>query len=195
MAKSYGDSVSSARQDILDTFDSKVAELQEQKRLDDERKEAERKAKEAKDEAERKAAEEAAKKAEEERKKREEELKAAEEAAEKERQAKAEEEKKKREEEERLRKAQSQSQTLFDQTPTVSAPVKVKVSHHIEVDAPNGYLAIIQMWWAHEGSNMSLEELAKKLGFMVKTCEKLKNKDDISVIDEHVLYVEDIAAK
>lgn len=195
LAKSYGDSVSSARQDILDTFDSKVAELQEQKRLDDERKEAERKAKEAKDEAERKAAEEAAKKAEEERKKREEELKSAEAAAEKERQAKAEEEKKKREEEERLRKAQSQSQTLFDQTPTVSAPVKVKVSHHIEVDAPNGYLAIIQMWWAHEGSNMSLEELAKKLGFMVKTCEKLKNKDDISVIDEHVLYVEDIAAK
>ena len=195
LAKSYGDSVSSARQDILDTFDSKVAELQEQKRLDDERKEAERKAKEAKDEAERKAAEEAAKKAEEERKKREDELKAAEEAAEKERQAKAEEEKKKREEEERLRKAQSQSQTLFDQTPTVSAPVKVKVSHHIEVDAPNGYLAIIQMWWAHEGSNMSLEDLAKKLGFMVKTCEKLKNKDDISVIDEHVLYVEDIAAK
>jgi len=195
LAKSYGDSVSSARQDILDTFDSKVAELQEQKRLDDERKEAERKAKEAKDEAERKAAEEAAKKAEEERKKREDELKAAEEAAEKERQAKAEEEKKKREEEERLRKAQSQSQTLFDQTPTVSAPVKVKVSHHIEVDAPNGYLAIIQMWWAHEGSNMSLEELAKKLGFMVKTCEKLKNKDDISVVDEHVLYVEDIAAK
>ena len=195
LAKSYGDSVVSARQDILDTFDSKVAELQEQKRLEDERKEAERKAKEAKDEAERKAAEEVAKKAEEERKKREEELKAAEAAAEKERQAKAEEEKKKREEEERLRKAQSQSQTLFDQTPTVSAPVKVKVSHHIEVDAPNGYLAIIQMWWAHEGSNMSLEELAKKLGFMVKACEKLKNKDDISVIDEHVLYVEDIAAK
>ena len=195
LAKSYGDSVTSARQDILDIFDSKVAELQEQKRLEDERKEAERKAKEAKDEADRKAAEEAAKKAEEECKKREEELKAAEAAAEKERQAKAEEEKKKREEEERLRKAQSQSQTLFDQTPTVSAPVKVKVSHHIEVDAPNGYLAIIQMWWAHEGSNMSLEDLAKKLGFMVKACEKLKNKDDISVIDEHVLYVEDIAAK
>lgn len=195
LVKSYTDSVAQTKQDILDTFDSKIAELQEQKRLEDERKEAERKAKEAKDATERKAAEEAAKKAEEEKKKREEELKAAEAAAEKERQAKAEEEKKKREEEERLRKAQSQSQTLFDQTPTVSAPVKVKVSHHIEVDAPNGYLAIIQMWWAHEGSNMSLEDLAKKLGFMVKACEKLKNKDDISVIDEHVLYVEDIAAK
>jgi len=123
------------------------------------------------------------------------ELKAAEEAAEKERQAKAAEEQKKREEEERLRKAQSQSQTLFDQTPSVAAPVKAKVSHHIEIDAPEGYLAIIQMWWAHEGSKMSLEDLGKKLSFMTKTCEKLKNKEDITVIDENVRYVEDIAAK
>lgn len=167
LVKSYSDSVSSARQDILDTFDSKIAELQEIKKTADEN----------------------------ERKRKEEELKAAEAAAEKERQAKAAEEKRKREEEERLRKAQSQSQSLFDQTPTVSAPVKVKVSHHIEVDDPKGYIAIIQMWWAHEGSNMSLEDLNKKLGFMVKTCEKLKNKEDISVTDDNVRYVEDIAAK
>jgi hypothetical protein len=167
LSKSFTDSVAQTKQDILDTFDSKIAELQEIKKTADE---AERKRKEA-------------------------ELKAAEEAAEKERQAKAEEEKKKREEEERLRKAQSQSQTLFDQTPTVAAPVKAKVSHRIEIDAPEGYLAIIQMWWAHEGSKMSLEDLAKKLGFMVKTCEKLKNKEDLAIIDEHVIYVEEIAAK
>ena len=141
LSKSFTDSVAQTKQDILDTFDSKIAELQEIKKTADE---AERKRKEA-------------------------ELKAAEEAAEKERQAKAEEEKKKREEEERLRKAQSQTQQLFDQTPTVAAPVKAKVSHRIEIDAPEGYLAIIQMWWAHEGSKMSLEDLAKKLGFMTKT--------------------------
>ena len=69
------------------------------------------------------------------------------------------------------------------------------MSHHIEIDAPEGFLAIIQMWWTHEGSNMTLEELNKKLGFMVKTCEKLKNKDDVSVIDQNVRYVEDIVAK
>ena len=195
LTNSYADSVSSAKQDILDTFDSKIAELQEQKRLEEERKEAERKAKEAKDAAEKKAAEEAAKKAEEEKRKREEELKAAEKAAEEERQKKAEEEKKKREEEEKLRKANAQTQNLFDQTPSVSAPVKAKVSHHIEIDAPEGFLAIIQMWWTHEGSNMTLEELNKKLGFMIKTCEKLKNKDDVSVIDQNVRYVEDIVAK
>lgn len=195
LAKSYGDSVVSARQDILDTFDSKIAELQEQKRLEDERKEAERKAKEAKDAAEKAEAEAKAKAAAEEQKKREAELKAAEEAAEKERQDKALEEQKKREEEERLRKAQAQTQSLFDQTPTVSAPVKAKVSHHIEIDNPKGYIAVIQMWWTHEGSNMSLEDLAKKLGFMVKACEKLKNKEDVSVTDPNVHYVEDIVAK
>ena len=167
LSKSFTDSVAQTKQDILDTFDSKIAELQEIKKTADE---AERKRKEA-------------------------ELKAAEEAAEKERQAKADEEKKKREEEERLRKAQSQTQQLFDQTPTVAAPVKAKVSHRIEIDAPEGYLAIIQMWWAHEGSKMSLDDLAKKLGFMTKTCEKLKNKEDLAIIDEHVIYVEEIAAK
>lgn len=195
LTKSYADSVSSAKQDILDTFDSKITELQEQKRLEEERKEAERKAKEAKDAEEKKAAEEAAKKAKEEQQKREEELKAAEKAAEEERQKKADEDKKKREEEEKLRKANAQTQNLFDQTPSVSAPVKAKVSHHIEIDAPEGFLAIIQMWWTHEGSNMTLEELNKKLGFMVKTCEKLKNRDDVSVIDKNVRYVEDIVAK
>jgi hypothetical protein len=42
---------------------------------------------------------------------------------------------------------------------------------------------------------MTLEELSKKLGFMVKLCEKLKNKDEITVIDDNVRYVEDITAK
>lgn len=167
LIKSYADSVSQAKQDILDTFDSKIAELQSIKKTADE----------------------------EERKRKEAELKAAEEAAEKERKAKAEEEKKKREEEERLRKAQSQSQSLFDQTPSVAAPVKAKVSHHIEIDDPKGFLAIIQMWWTHEGSTLTLDDLKKKLSFMVKTCERLKNKDEISVIDDNVRYVEDIVAK
>ena len=167
LVKSYSDSVAQTKQDILDTFDSKIAELQAIKKTADE----------------------------EERKRKEAELKSAEEAAEKERQAKAEEEKKKREEEERLRKAQSQTQSLFDQTPTISAPVKAKVSHHIEIDDPKGYIAIMQMWWTHEGSNLSIEDLSKKLGFMVKACEKLKNKEDVSVTDPNVHYVEDIVAK
>ena len=195
LTKSYADSVASTKQDLLDTFDSKVSELQEQKRLEDERRKAEEEAKKAADEKAKAEAEARAKAAEEERKKREEELKAAEAQAEKERLEKAEAERKQREEEERIRKAQSQTQTLFDQAPAVAAPVKAKVSHHIEIDDPTGFLAIIQMWWTHEGSKMSLEDLNKKLGFMVKTCEKVKNKEDITVIDPAVRYVEDIVAK
>ena len=90
LIQSYADSVSSAKQDILDTFDSKIAELQEQKRLEEEKRKAEEEAKKAADEKARKEAEERAKAAEEERKKREAELKAAEEQAEKERLAKLE---------------------------------------------------------------------------------------------------------
>ena len=132
LTQSYAESVASDKQSLLDIFDSKIAELQEQRRLEEERKrkeeearkaEEERKRKEAelkaardeeerkKREAELKAAEEErkrkeeeARKAEEERKKKEAELKAAEEAAERECQAKLDEERKRLEEEERLRK-------------------------------------------------------------------------------------------
>lgn len=223
LTQSYAESVASDKQSLLDIFDSKIAELQEQRRLEEERKrkeeearkaEEERKRKEAelqaardeeerkKREAELKAAEEErkrkeeeARKAEEERKQKEAELKAAEEAAERERQAKLDEDRKRLEEEERIRRASAQTQTLFDQAPTIEAPVKAKVTHHIEVDSQSGFTAIIQMWWTHEGSKLSIEELNKKLGFMVKACEKLKNKEDITVVDEHVRYVEDVTAK
>ena len=178
LTQSYRDSVSSDKQSVLDIFDSKIEELKEQRRLEEERKRKE----------------EEARKAEEERKRKEAELKAAEEAAERERQAKLEEERKRLEEEERIRKASAQTMTLFDQAP-VETPVKAKVTHHIEVDSQSGFTAIMQMWWTHEGSKLSIEELNKKLGFMVKACEKLKNKEDITVIDENVRYVEDIVAK
>jgi hypothetical protein len=51
------------------------------------------------------------------------------------------------------------------------------------------------MWWTYEGVKLSVDELGKKLGFMVKACEKLKNKDDVSIVDENVRYVEDVVAK
>jgi hypothetical protein len=223
LTKSYAESVTSDKQGILDIFDSKIAELKEQKRLEEERKRKEEEAKKAEEErlrkeaelkaakdeeerkkreAELKAAEEErlrkeeeAKKAEEERLRKEAELKAAEEAAERERQEKLEEERKKREEEERLRRASAQTQDLFNQAPEVSAPVKAKITQHIEIDKPKGFLSVIQMWWTYEGVKLSTEELAKKLGFMVKACEKLKNKDDVTIVDDNVRYVEDVVAK
>ena len=84
--------------------------------------------------------------------------------------------------------------SLFNEA-AVQTPVKAKVSKHIEVDDPTAFLDIIQMWWAYEGSVMSVEELSKKLGFMVKTCEKKANKDDMFIKNGHIRYIEDVVAK
>lgn len=232
----FKQTIDQTRQELLDTFDSKVAELQEQKRLEEERlkkleeekkaaeakakaeEEARKKAEEAKRIADEKAkaiaekaaaeaaakakaaAEEARKKAEEaakveeEKKKHDAEVKAAEEKAAKEQAEKLKAEADKRQQEQQLQQAQRQAKTLFDQA-SISAPVKAKITKHIEIDAPDAFIDIIQLWWTHEGSKMSVDELSKKLGFMVKACEKLCNKDDISIKNEHIHYIEDIVAK
>ena len=75
LTQSYRDSVSSDKQSVLDIFDSKIEELKEQRRLEEERKRKEEEARKA--EEERKRKEEEARKAEEERKRKEAELKAA----------------------------------------------------------------------------------------------------------------------
>ena len=226
----YADTVAACKQELLDRYDSKIAELEEKKRIEEERRKAEeerrkaeeearRKAEEAKkiaDEEQRRKAEEEAKKAaqeaaakaeaerkareeaekaEAERKAKEEEMRRIEEEQRKEQQRRLEEEQKRREEQMRIENAQAQSRSLFDQAPTIVAVPKVKVSHHIEVAAPEAFVDIMQTWWAHEGSKMSVEDLTKKLSFMVKACEKLYDKQDVAIDSAYVKYVEDIQAK
>ena len=233
----YADTVAACKQELLDRFDSKIAELEEKKRIEEEHRKAEeerrkaeeerrkaeeearRKAEEAKkiaDEEQRRKAEEEAKKAaqeaaakaeaerkareeaekaEAERKAKEEEMRRIEEEQRKEQQRRLEEEQKRREEQMRIENAQAQSRSLFDQAPTIVAVPKVKVSHHIEVAAPEAFVDIMQTWWAHEGSKMSVEDLTKKLSFMVKACEKLYDKQDVTIDSAYVKYVEDIQAK
>ena len=235
--RQYSDTVSSCKQELLDRFDSKVEELREKKRIEEEqrkaeeerrkaeeeakkaeeeakrkaeeakriadeeqRRKAEEEAKKAKEEAERRAeaerkAREEAEKAEAERKAKEEEIRRVEEEQRKEQQRKLEEEQKRREEQMRIESAQVQSRSLFEQAPSAVAAPKVKVSNHIEIAAPGAYLDIIQAWWAHEGSKMSLEDLGKKLSFMVKACEKLYDKQDVEISSPYLKYVEDIQAK
>lgn len=237
LEEQFTQTVSSCKLGLLDRFDSKIAELEEKKRIEDEqrraeeearrkeeerkkaeeearrkaeeakriadeeaRKKAEEEARKAKEEAERKAeeerkAKEEADKAEAERKAKEEEIRRAEEEQRKEQQKKLEEEQKRREEQMRIENAQAQSRSLFDQAPSVVAVTKVKVSHHIEIAAIDAFVDIIQTWWAHEGSKMTVEELSKKLSFMVKSCEKLYDKQDVSIDSAYIKYVEDIQAK
>ena len=175
---------------------------EEAKRIADEeqRRKAEEEAKKAREEAERKAeserkAREEAERVEAERRAREEEVRRIEEEQRKEQQRKLEEEQKRREEQMRIESAQAQTQSLFDQAPSAISSPKVKVSHHIEITAPNAFIDIIQTWWTHEGSKSDVEELCKKLSFMIKACEKLCDKKDIKIDSPYIKYVEDIQAK
>lgn len=232
----YKQTVAATKQELLDTFDSKVAELEEAKRLEEERRRKEEEARRAeeerkrKEEEARKVAEEAkkiadekarkeaeaeaarkaedarkaeeefkrkeeeARKAEEKRLKHEAEVKAAEEAAAKEQTERLKAEAEARVQQQQIEKARAQAQTLFDQTSS-STPVKAKVSKHIEVLAPSAFLDIMQLWWSREGSQMTVEDLTKKLGFMIKTAEKAANKDDIIINNNGIRYVEDVTAK
>lgn len=193
---SYKNTICSTRDELLMKFDSKIAELTELKRIDEERK---RKAREAA-EAARKAREaaEAAKaaKAEEERKKREEEVRLADEAAKEEQQRKLAEEQEKRDAENAAQHATAQAQSLFNQTETSSgAKTKVKVTKRLVVADTKGWLEIIQQWWTIEGSSLPADKLASKLEFMRKACEKHANKEDELIVSPYIKYEDEVTAK
>ena len=193
---SYKNTVCSTRDELLMKFDSKIAELTELKRIDEELK---RKAQEAA-EAARKAREaaEAAKaaKAEEERKKREEEVRLADEAAKEEQQRKLAEEQEKRDAENAAQHATAQAQSLFNQTETSSgAKTKVKVTKRLVIADTKGWLEIIQQWWTIEGSSLPADKLASKLEFMRKACEKHANKEDELIVSPYIKYEDEVTAK
>ena len=207
---SYKNTVCSTRDELLMKFDSKIAELTELKRIDEELKrkaqeaaEAARKAleaaeaaKAAKAEEERKKREEEAAKAEEERKKREEEVRLADEAAKDEQQRKLAEEQEKRDAENAAQHATAQAQSLFNQTETSSgAKTKVKVTKRLVVADTKGWLEIIQQWWAIEGSSLPADKLASKLEFMRKACEKHANKEDELIVSPYIKYEDEVTAK
>ena len=193
---SYKNTVCSTRDELLMKFDSKIAELTELKRIDEELK---RKAQEAAEAARksREAAEAAkAAKAEEERKKREEEVRLADEAAKEEQQRKLAEEQEKRDAENAAQHATAQAQSLFNQTETSSgANTKVKVTKRLVIADTKGWLEIIQQWWTIEGSSLPADKLASKLEFMRKACEKHANKEDELIVSPYIKYEDEVTAK
>ena len=77
----------------------------------------------------------------------------------------------------------------------MATPVNAKVTKKIEVLDTQGYLTIIQLWWAAEGCIMSKADLAKKLKFAVTCAEKEANKNDNIIRSPYVKYVDDVKAK
>ena len=220
---SYKQTVNTTRDELLMKFDSKVSELFEIKKAEEERKRKEEEARKAEEERKRKE-EEARKAAEEERKKQEEiqrikdeeerkrkeaELKAAEaerkakeeairkadEAAKEEQQRKLAAEQEKRDAENAAQHATAQAQSLFAQTSVSTSKQKVKVTKRLIVTDKNAWLDIIQQWWTIEGSQMAPDKLASKLEFMRKACEKRANSEEEYIMSPYIKYEDEVTAK
>ena len=106
----------------------------------------------------------------------------------------------KRQEEERqqaeLKKQQQSMQDLFAGQATVEgyAP-KSKVTKKIHLLNSEGILPILSMWFTKEGATLSPEELAKKFKFAITYCEKLANKEGVTLDDENIEYIDEVKAK
>ncbi|MEG2599516.1 MAG: hypothetical protein RSA66_08585 [Muribaculaceae bacterium] len=114
------------------------------------------------------------------------------EAQEAERQRKEEEEHQKAE----LARSQSDMNSLFAAQASVQGyQPNVKVAKKIELLNPEGIMPIISLWWAKEGCILSTDELSKIFKKQITFCEKLANRDGITVEDESVAYIDDVKAK
>lgn len=220
---SYKQTVATTRDELLMRFDSKIAELLEIKKAEEERKRKEEEARKAaeeerkkqeeiqriKDEEERKRKEAELKAAEEERKRKEAEAAAAEaerkakeeavrkadEAAKEEQQRKLAAEQENRDAENAAQHATAQAQSLFAQTSVSVNKQKIKVTKRLVVTDKNAWLDIIQQWWTIEGSSMSPDKLATKLEFMRKACEKHANSEEKYIVSPYIEYEDEVTAK
>lgn len=96
-----------------------------------------------------------------------------------------------------VQKANSDAATLFDlsQAATQAYQPKAKVTKKIRIVNTAGYMQIISMWWAKEGSRMTDDELTKIFKKQITFCEKLANKEGEFISDESVQYIDDIKAQ
>ena len=223
LLSSYKQTVNATRDELLMKFDSKISELLEIKKAEEERKRKEEEARKAaeeerkkqeeiqriKDEEERKRKEAELKAAEEERKRKEAEAAAleaerrakeeavrkADEAAKKEQQRRLAAEQEKRDAENAAQHATAQAQSLFAQTSVSTSKQKVKVTKRLIVTDKNAWLDIIQQWWTIEGSQMAPDKLASKLEFMRKACEKHANSEEEYIVSPYIKYEDEITAK
>lgn len=108
-------------------------------------------------------------------------------------------------EEEKRKKAEKERQMaemegLFAQEALMTeacapAAPKVKVSKKIQILNTVGILPVIQLWFANEGIDMTIEQLEKMFKKQITYCEKLANNDDVMIEDINVIYVDDVKAK
>lgn len=186
------------KQDIVDKLPSKHTELQEQRRLEIEKRDAERAAAAAKNEADRKAAEErqrqaaeAEQKAAEERKRREEEEEAriAEEAA---------AAQKKAEEDALIKKQGEETMVMFEKEAAIAetAPApEVRQGFEITVLHPVGYTQIFAIWFEKVGKDLPVDKIGNtKLEQMKSWAEKEAHKNGTKIDSKFIKYEETYTA-
>lgn len=192
---SYKQTVTDTRDELLMKFDSKIAELIEIKKAEEERKRKEEEIRRIKDEEERKRKEAEIAALEAERNAKEEAVRKADEAAKEEQQRKLAAEQEKRNAENAAQHATAQAQSLFAQTSVSASKQKVKVTKRLVITDNNAWLDIIQQWWTIEGSSMSPDKLASKLEFMRKACEKHANNEEEYIVSPYIKYEDEVTAK
>ena len=94
-------------------------------------------------------------------------------------------------------KANNQAVDLFNLTQSAGSAYqpKAKVTKKINITAPSGYMQVLSMWWAKEGSGLPKEDLNKIFKRMITFCEKLANKEGEKIIDPGIEYVEEVKAQ
>ncbi len=192
---SFKQTVTTTRDELLMKFDSKIAELLEIRKAEEERKRKEEEIRRIKDEEERKRKEAEIAALEAERKAKEEAVRKADEAAKEEQQRKLAAEQEKRNAENAAQHATAQAQSLFAQTSVSASKQKVKVIKRLVITDNNAWLDIIQQWWTIEGSSMSPDKLASKLEFMRKACEKHANNNEEYIVSPYIKYEDEVTAK
>lgn len=178
----YRQTVCSTRDELLMKFDSKLDELKEIRKAEEEAKRAEG---------------EELKRKEEELKRKKDEIRRTDEAAKEEQQRRLAEEQAKRDAENAAQHATAQAQSLFNQTESSigDAKSKVKVTKRLVITDQKAWLDIIQHWWTIEGASLSADKLSSKLEFMRKACEKHANKEDEYIVSPYIKYEDEVTAK
>lgn len=94
-------------------------------------------------------------------------------------------------------KANNEAVNLFNlaQSSATAYQPKTKVTKKINVTGPSGYMQVMSMWWAKEGSCLSKEELDKIFKKQITFCEKIANKEEEYINDPGIQYVEEVKAQ
>lgn len=206
------------KDDLIDKLPSKLAELQEQKRIADEAAAEAEKARLAEQKrqeeiakaniAKRKQLEAQAAIERQKEQERQDELRKKQEeaAAEQKRReqeeadkikAEAEEQKRKAEQESEIKKQGEQTMVLFEQEAMIaetSPAPEVRQGYEIEVLHQVGYTQLFALWFENEGKNWPLDKLEKLLGPVKNWCEKKAHKDGVKIESKFLKYHESFKA-